>query len=314
MKVQELSEKIRENIKTVIVGKGDVIDRVVVSLLCMGHILLEDIPGTGKTTLAKAVAKSVDCDFRRIQFTPDLLPSDVTGINFYNRRTEEFEFRKGAVFTNILLADEINRATPRTQSSLLECMEERQITVDGTTYPMSEPFLVIATQNPVETQGTFPLPEAQLDRFFMKLSLGYPERKDELKVLGNFSSSDPLGELGVVATAADIMSAVEEVRAVNVSDDVREYVLSLVDKTRNDERIRLGVSTRGAIALMRASQGIAAVSGRDYVIPDDVKSVAADVLSHRIILKGYNVLAKTSARDIISDITDKLAVPREEAL
>ncbi len=314
MKVQELSAKIRENIKTVIVGKDDVIDRVVVSLLCMGHILLEDIPGTGKTTLAKAVAKSVDCDFRRIQFTPDLLPSDVTGINFYNRRTEEFEFRKGAVFTNILLADEINRATPRTQSSLLECMEERQITVDGTTYPMSEPFLVIATQNPVETQGTFPLPEAQLDRFFMKLSLGYPERKDELKVLGNFSSSDPLGELGVVARAADIMSAVEEVRAVNVSDDVREYVLSLVDKTRNDERIRLGVSTRGAIALMRASQGIAAVSGRDYVIPDDVKSVAADVLSHRIILKGYNVLAKTSARDIISDITDKLAVPREEAL
>lgn len=314
MKVQELSAKIRENIKTVIVGKDDVIDRVVVSLLCMGHILLEDIPGTGKTTLAKAVAKSVDCDFRRIQFTPDLLPSDVTGVNFYNRRTEEFEFRKGAVFTNILLADEINRATPRTQSSLLECMEERQITVDGATYPMSEPFLVIATQNPVETQGTFPLPEAQLDRFFMKLSLGYPEREDELKVLGNFSSSDPLGELGVVATAADIMSAVKEVRAVNVSDDVREYVLSLVDKTRNDERIRLGVSTRGAIALMRASQGIAAVSGRDYVIPDDVKSVAADVLSHRIILKGYNVLAKTSARDIISDITDKLAVPREEAL
>lgn len=314
MKVQELSAKIRENIKTVIVGKDDVIDRVVVSLLCMGHILLEDIPGTGKTTLAKAVAKSVDCDFRRIQFTPDLLPSDVTGINFYNRRSEEFEFRKGAVFTNILLADEINRATPRTQSSLLECMEERQITVDGATYPMSEPFLVIATQNPVETQGTFPLPEAQLDRFFMKLSLGYPEREDELKVLGNFSSSDPLGELCAVATAADIMSAVKEVRAVNVSDDVREYVLSLVDKTRNDERIRLGVSTRGAIALMRASQGIAAVSGRDYVIPDDVKSVAADVLSHRIILKGYNVLAKTSARDIISDITDKLAVPREEAL
>lgn len=312
MTVQEVSAKIRENIGSVIIGKNDVIDKVIVSLFCSGHILLEDIPGTGKTTLAKAVAKSIDCDFRRIQFTPDLLPSDVTGINYFNRKTEEFEFRKGAVFTNILLADEINRATPRTQSSLLECMEERQITVDGTTYKAEEPFLVIATQNPVETQGTFPLPEAQLDRFFMRLSLGYPEKEDELAVLGNFANANPLDEIDAVVTSEDVTDAVKKVREIKVSDDIRSYVLDIAEATRNDDRIRLGVSTRGAIALLRAAQGYAAVSGREYAIPDDVKAMAGAVLSHRIIIKGAH--RKVSADEIISDILDRVAIPREEAV
>lgn len=312
MTVQEVSAKIRENIGSVIIGKNDVIDKVIVSLFCSGHILLEDIPGTGKTTLAKAVAKSIDCDFRRIQFTPDLLPSDVTGINYFNRKTEEFEFRKGAVFTNILLADEINRATPRTQSSLLECMEERQITVDGTTYKAEEPFLVIATQNPVETQGTFPLPEAQLDRFFMRLSLGYPEKEDELAVLGNFANANPLEEIGAVVTSEDVTEAVKKVREIKVSDDIRSYVLDIAEATRNDDRIRLGVSTRGAIALLRAAQGYAAVSGREYAIPDDVKAMTGAVLSHRIIIKGAH--RKVSADEIISDILDRVAIPREEAV
>lgn len=310
--IKELYLALKNNISKVIVGKDEVIEKILISCFCAGHILLEDVPGTGKTTLAKALAKSIDSEFKRVQFTPDLLPSDVTGINFYNQKLEEFVFKKGPIFTNLLLADEINRATPRTQSSLLECMEEKQATIDGMTYPMAQPFLVIATQNPIEIQGTFPLPEAQLDRFFMKLSVGYPGAKYEREMLSNFVTVSPLENLKSVATKEDILSAQEQVKSILVNDAVKEYILSIVEATRQNDKIRLGASPRGTLALMRAAQGVAGINGRNYVIPDDVKAICADVLSHRIICKGCNMSQNSAvAKEQISAILAEVPVPIE---
>lgn len=303
MKIVEISTKIKENIGTVIFGKDEIIEKILVCLIAGGHILLEDIPGTGKTTLAKALATSTDCEFKRVQFTPDLLPSDLTGINFFNQKTSEFVFRKGSVFSNILLADEINRATPRTQSSLLECMEERQATIDSNTYKLDPPFIVIATQNPIETQGTFPLPEAQLDRFLMRLSLGYPDVDYEKTMLTSQIKASPISSLTSVVTREEIIEAQKEVGEILVSDNIKKYIVDIATATRNNEKIRLGVSPRGSLALMRAAQAYAGIKGRDYVLPDDVKHVAPDVLVHRIISKGYSSTTETSRKLIESILT-----------
>ena len=310
--VSQLSQALKQNIRTVILGKDDIIEKIILSLFCAGHILLEDIPGTGKTTLAKALAKSLDCSFVRVQFTPDLLPSDLTGINFYDQKTGDFRLKKGAAFTNILLADEINRATPRTQSSLLECMEEGQISVDGTTYPLDSLFLVIATQNPIETQGTFPLPEAQLDRFLFKLSIGYPDLQSEKSMLTTYTVASPLSGLKAVASASDIIQAQQAVRTVTVADPVKQYLMEIITATRNHEKIRLGASPRGSLALLHAAQACAAISGRSYVLPDDIKKICPDVLSHRIIAKGYQVTQSSSSNfDLIQQILSQVPVPTE---
>ena len=308
-KFKEIGEKVVENCSKVIVGKEDAIKLILVSFLCSGHVLLEDVPGTGKTMLLKAFAKTVGSDFKRIQFTPDLLPSDLTGINYYNQKSGEFEFRKGPLFTNIVLADEINRATPRTQSSLLEAMEEAQITVDGTTYPMAEPFFVMATQNPVESYGTFPLPEAQLDRFFMKISLGYMTRTQEMAVISRPSSADLLRMLDPVLTVEEIKEMKVQFPQVRVHNDVLGYMMDIVEKTRTESRFVTGVSTRGAIALYKASQAKAALEGRDYVIPEDVLAVAPYVLSHRIISKGAESFE--DAKLYLNRMIETIPVPLE---
>lgn len=309
--VKELTSRISENIGRVILGKEDVIKKLLISIFCGGHVLLEDIPGTGKTSLAKALAKSVDCEFKRVQFTPDLLPSDVTGINFYRQNQEEFVLKKGPIFTNILLADEINRATPRTQSSLLECMEEKQVTIDGITHMLDLPFLVVATQNPIETQGTFPLPEAQLDRFFMKITVGYPSVESEQDILKQYVLQSPIENISAVALKEDIVKAQQLVREVTVSEAVRKYIVLLVNATRSDAAIRLGVSPRGSLALMRAAQGNAAVEGRDYALPDDVKAMAAIVLAHRIICKGSNLLHQdTNSTAIINRLLEETDIAK----
>lgn len=308
--VSRIAEKLRDHMKTVISGKDDVIDKVILCLFSGGHILLEDIPGTGKTTLAKALARSVQCMFRRVQFTPDLLPSDLTGINFYNQKLGDFVFKRGAIFTQILLGDEINRATPRTQSSLLECMEERQITVDGVTYALEEPFLVIATQNPIEIQGTFPLPEAQLDRFLMRLKMGYPAPEDERDMLTRFAAGSPLVQLEPAARAQEIVEAQIAVKSVAVGEAVKEYIVRIAQSTRAQEKIRLGVSPRGCLALLRAAQAHAACASRSFVTPDDVKAVCADVLSHRILLKGFATAQETD--ELLRQILVLVPVPTEE--
>ena len=312
MKVSELALNLKNNIKKAIIGKDDVIDKVVIALLCNGHILLEDIPGTGKTTLAKALSLSLDCEFKRIQFTPDLLPSDLTGINFFNRKEDRFEFRKGSIFTNVLLADEINRATPRTQSSLLECMDEKQATIDGLTYRMSEPFFVIATQNPIETQGTFPLPEAQLDRFFMQLKMGYPGFENEMNMLNRYILDNPLSDIKPVLTAEHIVAAQNAIKQVKTGSAIKEYVLKLVEATRTNAGIRLGASPRGSLALLKAAQGMAAINDRNYVIPDDVKAVAVDVLAHRLICRGSMLTRNTEAAvEALNRILTEVPVPVE---
>ena len=306
---KENGAKVVESCSKVIVGKEEEIKLIFVSFLCSGHVLLEDVPGTGKTMLLRAFAKTVGSDFKRIQFTPDLLPSDLTGINFYNQKSGEFEFRKGPLFTNIVLADEINRATPRTQSSLLEAMEEAQITVDGTTYPMAEPFFVMATQNPIESYGTFPLPEAQLDRFFMKISLGYMTREQEMAVISRPSSADLLKALSPVLTAEEIAEMKAQFTMVRVHKDVLSYMMDIIEKTRTESRFVTGVSTRGAIALYKASQAKAALEGRDYVIPEDVLAVAPYVLSHRIISKGAESFA--DAKLYLNRMIETIPVPME---
>lgn len=281
-----LARRLADNMEKVISGKRGILEKAAIACISGGHILLEDVPGTGKTTLAKALARSLDCQFQRIQFTPDLLPADITGGSVFYQKTGEFEFRRGPVFTHVLLADELNRAAPRTQSALLECMEERQVSADGRTYPLEAPFLVLATQNPLETAGTFPLPEAQLDRFFMRLSLGYPDREAEREMLDRFASGSPLEELQPIASREEILKAQEDVRNILVSDAVREYLVELAERSRSHEKIRLGVSPRGVLALLRAAQARAFLMGRDYVLPDDVKEMAVPVLAHRLLCKG----------------------------
>lgn len=309
--IKDLTKKIKENIEKVIVGKADVIDLVLTSLLSNGHILLEDVPGTGKTVLAKSLAKSIDAEFKRIQFTPDLLPSDITGLNYYNQKQGEFTFRSGPVFTNILLADEINRATPRTQSSLLECMEEKQITIDGDTRQLEKPFLVIATQNPIETAGTFPLPEAQLDRFFMQISMGFPTSSEEIMILNRFINESPLEDLQPVCTKEELLAMQAAVKSIYVHPSLMEYMILIVNKTREHKGIELGVSPRGSLAFLRSVQAYAAIQGLSYVTPEIIHHVAPYVLAHRFVLRTtYNRTA--SSLEIMNSILSDTPVPTEE--
>jgi MoxR-like ATPase len=304
--------RIIENIGEVIVGKPEVLELAVVAVLCEGHILIEDVPGIGKTSLAKALARSLGCSFRRIQCTPDLLPSDITGIHFFNQKRSEFEFRPGPVMSNIVLVDEINRATPRTQSSLLECMQERQITVDGVTMPLPRPFLVIATQNPVELHGTFPLPEAQLDRFLIKLEIGYPSAEQEDIMLLRFKQDNPLDSLPEVTSAEEIIKLNQLAQEVHVEQSVRHYLLDIIRQTRSNAEIELGASPRASLALYRSAQALALVSGRDYVIPDDVKRLAIPVIVHRLIASTEAYLHNRSKENLIENILAQTPVPVEE--
>ena len=302
--ISALAKKLRENVGRVIVGKDTQIELILTCMLSGGHILLEDVPGTGKTTMAKSLAKSLSCNFSRVQFTPDLLPADITGMRVYSQHTGEFSFIKGPAFTNILLADEINRATPRTQSALLECMEERQISEGGVTYKLEEPFLVIATQNPVETQGTFPLPEAQLDRFLMRLSLGYPSHEESVTMMERFIHDQPLATVESVAQAEEVREAAVLCKQCRVSKDVMGDMVSLCEAARDPDKVRLGPSPRALLALMRCCQALAAIRGRDYVIPDDVKELAVSVLAHRILLRGisYQATAETFVEGLLREV------------
>ena len=305
-----MSEAIKNNINKVIIGKSELVELLITALISNGHILLEDVPGTGKTMLAKSLAKSIDVEFKRIQFTPDLLPSDITGLNYYNQKEGEFTFRRGPAFTNILLADEINRATPRTQSSLLECMEERQITIDGDTYILERPFLVIATQNPVETAGTYPLPEAQLDRFMMQLSMGFPSFDEEVNILNRFIDDDPLENLAPVCSVEELLAAQKEVKSVYVHPALMGYITEIIQKTRKNKGILLGASPRGSIALLRSAQTYAAIKGLDYVTPEIIKYLAPFVLSHRILLRAAFQRSETTV-EIMNSILSDIPVPTE---
>ncbi len=307
--IAALGVSLKENIGRVIIGKSRQVELVLTALLAGGHVLLEDVPGTGKTTLAKSLAKSLDCGFARIQFTPDLLPSDVTGMRIFDQKAGCFHFVKGPAFTNILLADEINRATPRTQSALLECMEERQISEGGVTYPLDSPFLVIATQNPVETQGTFPLPEAQLDRFLMQLKLGYPSRAEAVALLQRFIHEQPLEKVGPITTGADLREAIRLIKTCTVADCIMDYMAVLCEAARDPAQVRLGPSPRALLALMRCCQALAALRGRDYVIPDDVKELAVPVLAHRIQLRG--VSWQQTAQSFVEKLLTEVPAPTE---
>lgn len=306
--VQEIGEKIIQNVEHVIIGKRKVVALTVVGLLCQGHILIEDKPGVGKTMLARALARSVGVNFSRIQFTPDMLPSDVTGISMFNQKSREFEFRPGPIMSQIVLADEINRATPKTQSSLLEAMEERQVTVDGVTYQLSRPFLVLATQNPIEYEGTFPLPEAQLDRFLLRIELGYPDPADEVAILEAQQFQHPVNEIEQVVDQKELIEAQEEIKKVYLDRQVKRYIVDVVGQTRNRDDVYLGASPRGSLALFRASQAWAALAGRDYVLPDDVKELAEITLGHRIIVERTRA-RETTPRDIINDAVKRVQVP-----
>ena len=309
--VQDAARTVRLNIGRVIVGKEEVVDRLMVALLCEGHVLFEDVPGIGKTTLAKALAKSLGCSFQRIQFTPDLLPSDITGITFYNQKKGEFEFRPGPLLSQIVLADEINRATPRTQSALLEAMEERQISIERETLPLPRPFMVIATQNPIELEGTFPLPEAQLDRFLMRLRIDYPGQSEERLILQRFKEAQPLQDLTPVLSGERLQGLQKTIRRVKVEPSVESYIVELVRATRVHSAVELGVSPRGTLALYRASQARAAIAGRNYVIPDDVKYMAQPILSHRMIATNQARMHGRGMEQIVDDVLHIVAVPVE---
>ncbi len=300
---------IKNNIEQVIVGKSEIIDKILTALIAEGHVLLEDVPGTGKTVMAKTLAKSIDAEFSRIQFTPDLLPSDITGLNYYNQKEGAFVFRKGPVFCNILLADEINRATPRTQSSLLECMEEKQITVDGETRILKQPFFVIATQNPVETAGTFPLPEAQLDRFLMQISMGLPQREEEMQIVNRFIRNNPLAEIKPVIKKADLLDLQKAYKEIYIHPVLLDYLVRIVEESRTLKSAALGVSPRGTLAFVRAVQAYALIQGREYVIPEDIQILAVPVLAHRIILQGG---MSGGSKAVIKQILSAVSVPTEE--
>lgn len=309
--VAALAQKIKNNVSKVIAGKDNIIVLAITALFAGGHLLLDDVPGTGKTMLAKSLAKSLNIEFRRVQFVPDLLPSDLTGINYYNQKQGDFTFHKGPVFTNILLADEINRTTPRTQSSLLECMEERQVSIDGVTYKLGNPYFVIATQNPVETQGTFPLPEAQLDRFLFCTSIGYPTTESAVKILTRFDKDEPFESLPPVCGSDNITNAQNAVRGVYIHPDLLRYIIDAVEKTRSYNGVALGVSPRGSIAMLRACKACAAVSGRNFVTPEDIKYLAPFVFAHRLVLKDDYLAGSSKPAEIINDIFSSLAVPSE---
>ena len=306
-------DRIVANVEKVIVGKRAEIELAAVALLCQGHLLIEDVPGVGKTTLAKSIARSVGCSFRRLQFTPDLLPSDVTGVAIYNQKTSDFEFRPGPIFAQIVLVDEINRATPKTQSALLEAMEERQVTVDGVLHPLDRPFLVMATQNPIEYEGTFPLPEAQLDRFLMRLQLGYPSVTDEVTILDRQQLAHPIDELEQVVEVSELLRMQEELKAIHVDPLVKQYIVALVDATRRHEGVYLGASPRGSLSLFRTSQALALLRDRDFVLPDDVKSLAVGALSHRIIVNPASRVKDVSSDKIVQDVLDNVPVPGARA-
>jgi MoxR-like ATPase len=308
-KVQNLGEKLKENLKNVIIGKDETLLMVIIAFLCQGHILIEDVPGVGKTMLARSLAKSLGCSFKRIQFTPDMLPSDVTGVSIFNQNTRDFEFRPGPLMAQIVLGDEINRATPKTQSALLEAMEERQMTVDGTTYPLPRPFIVMATQNPIDYEGTFPLPEAQLDRFLMRIDLGYTSLSNEIKILDQQQLVHPILELKAVVSVDEILGAQEAIKHVHVSPPVKRYIVEMVRETREHPEVFLGASPRGSLGLYRAGQARAALDGRDYVLPDDIKLLAPKILPHRIMVSPAARLTDVSASRIVREILDSLAVP-----
>ena len=307
--IKIFAEQVIENLEKVVVGKRQSLELIVIGLLCHGHVLIEDVPGVGKTVMARSLARSLACSFNRIQFTPDMLPSDVTGVSIFNQQKREFEFRAGPVIGQIILADEINRATPKTQASLLEAMEERQVTVDGVTHALPQPFMVLATQNPIEYEGTFPLPEAQLDRFLLRVRMGYPTLPDEIRILEGQQLRHPIETLKSVVKVKDIMSAVENVKKVYVSPAIKRYIVDLVNRSRQSDDVYLGASPRGSLALFRTGQARAALLGRDYVLPDDIQAVAVPVLGHRIIVGPAARLREVSADRIVREIVDNLAVP-----
>ncbi len=311
--IQAFASKIVDNVEHVIIGKRDTVELTLIGLLAQGHLLIEDVPGVGKTMLARAIAKSIGCSFRRIQFTPDMLPSDVTGVSVFNQKTMEFEFRPGPVMAQIVLTDEINRATPKTQSALLEAMEERQATVDGVTYPMQRPFLVMATQNPIEYEGTFPLPEAQLDRFMLRISIGYPSKADEQKILDVQQFKHPIQEIEQVVTVNELVQAQEQVKQVYVDDLIKEYIINLVNMTRDHPDAYLGASPRGSLTLYKTAQVRAAMHGRDYVIPDDVKLLASSALAHRLIVSPSARIKDVDPRSIVDDVLQSTPVPGARA-
>ncbi len=307
--VQVMSEKLIANIEKVIVGKRPVIEKALVALYCRGHILLEDVPGLGKTMLARSVAKSIDATFKRIQGTPDLLPMDIIGVSIYNPESKKFEYRKGPIFSQIVLVDEVNRATPKTQSAMLEAMGEAQVSIEGITLQLPEPFFVIATENPIEFEGTFPLPEAQMDRFFVSLRIGYPEGKEEEEIILMQARSHPIHSLTPVASTADILAIQNLIPNVHVDNSLREYIIALVNSTRNDSNLDLGSSPRGSIALYKAAQAFAALNGRDFVIPEDIKNLAVEILKHRIILKSEAKLKNLKGENVIEKILQTVPVP-----
>jgi MoxR-like ATPase len=309
--IESVCQKIRENVQKVMVGKDEVINLAIVGVLCEGHILLEDVPGIGKTTLARALAASLGCTFKRIQFTPDLLPSDVTGIYWFNQKQQEFEFRPGPVITQIVLADEINRATPRTQSALLEAMQEHQVTIDGLTHPLPRPFIVFATQNPIELEGTFPLPEAQIDRFLLRIVIGYPSQSEENSILERFRTSSQLPEPLPVTTPTEILQLLVERRNIRVEDSVRDYIVRIARATREHHEVQLGASPRATMALYHSSQAWAAIQGRDFVLPDDIKFMAPHVLTHRLIVAPQAQLRGRQPSQLVTDIVDSISVPVE---